>query len=124
MLWGCYPMAPWAGRLREAASFGGRTYQLPIDAAPHATHGTVYRRAWRVDDDGSIVTQQIVTRLGPDWPFPGRARQRFELAPGSLRCTPEVHAVCVPSPRQAHQTVLTWLRMSSSREAPCPCPWS
>ena len=66
---------------------GGRTYQLPIDAAPHAIHGTVYRRAWRVDDDGSIVTQQIVTRLGPDWPFPGRARQRFELAPE--------HAVCV-----------------------------
>ena len=84
MLWGCYPMAPWAGRLREGRlSFGGRTYQLPIDAAPHAIHGTVYRRAWRVDDDGSIMTQQIVTGLGPDWPFPGRARQRFELAPGS-----------------------------------------
>ena len=97
MLWGCYPMAPWAGRLREGRlSFGGRTYQLPIDAAPHAVHGTVYRRAWRVDDDGSIMTV-----LGPDWPFPGRARQRFELAPGSLRCTLEVHADEVPMPATA-----------------------
>ena len=91
MAWGSYPMAPWAGRLRRGRlSFAGRSYQLPIDAAPHAIHGTVYRRAWRVDHDGSIVTE-----LGPDWPFPGRARQRFELAPEALRCTLEVHAVCV-----------------------------
>ena len=97
MLWGCYPMAPWAGRLREGRlTFEGRTYQLPIDAAPHAIHGTVYRRAWRVDDDGSIVTE-----LGPDWPFPGRARQRFELAPGSLRCTLEIHAEDAPMPATA-----------------------
>ena len=94
MAWGSYPMAPWAGRLRRGRlSFEGRSYQLPIDAAPHAIHGTVYRRAWRVDHDGSIMTE-----LGPDWPFPGQARQRFELAPGALRCTLEVHADATAMP--------------------------
>jgi aldose 1-epimerase len=97
MLWGSYPMAPWAGRIRRGRlAFAGRSYQLPVDAAPHAIHGTVYRRAWRVDHDGSIMTE-----LGPDWPFPGRARQHFELAPGSLRCTMEVHADTSPMPAAA-----------------------
>ena len=40
MLWGSYPMAPWAGRLRRGRlSFAGRSYRLPIDAAPrHPRH--------------------------------------------------------------------------------------
>ena len=97
MLWGSYPMAPWAGRLRQGRlTHGGQTYQLPLDALPHAIHGTVYRRAWVVDDDGSLVTA-----LGPTWPFPGHARQRLDLQPGRLECTLEVHADEVPMPATA-----------------------
>ena len=82
MVWGCYPMAPWAGRLRRGRlHFEGRTYPLPIDAEPHAIHGTVYRRAWVVDEEGSMATG-----LGADWPFAGHARQRVTLEPGRLRC--------------------------------------
>jgi len=88
MVWGCYPMAPWAGRLRRGRlHFEGRTYPLPIDAEPHAIHGTVYRRAWVVDEEGSMATG-----LGADWPFAGHARQRITLEPGRLRCRLEVHA--------------------------------
>lgn len=88
MVWGCYPMAPWAGRLRRGRlHFEGRTYPLPIDAEPHAIHGTVYRRAWVVDEEGSMATG-----LGADWPFAGHARQRITLEPGRLRCRLELHA--------------------------------
>ena len=88
MVWGCYPMAPWAGRLRRGQlNFEGRTYRLPSDAEPHAIHGTVYRRAWVVDEEGSMATG-----LGADWPFAGHARQRITLEPGRLRCRLELHA--------------------------------
>ena len=37
---GMFPMAPWAGRVRDGAfEFSGESYQLPINAAPHAIHG-------------------------------------------------------------------------------------
>jgi aldose 1-epimerase len=79
MVWGCSPMAPWAGRPRRGRlHFGGRIHLLPIDAEPHAIHGTVYRRAWVVDEEGSMATG-----LGADWPFAGLARQRITLEPGA-----------------------------------------
>jgi galactose mutarotase-like enzyme len=78
--WGSYPMAPYAGRVRRGSfGFDGRTYDLPITMAPHAIHGTVLDREWAVVGDGSIATQ-----LGPDWPFKGRAIQRFELTDDHL----------------------------------------
>ena len=58
MTWGCYPMAPWAGRIRNGTfTFDGVTHQLPINLAPHAIHGTVFTRVWHVDSiDGNAVT--------------------------------------------------------------------
>jgi aldose 1-epimerase len=94
MRWGCYPMAPWAGRVRRGRLvFRGYEHLLPIDAPPHAIHGTVYRRAWAVEADGTLVTD-----LGPAWPFGGLARQRFDLEPGRLQATLEVHADLEPMP--------------------------
>ena len=92
MVWGRYPMALWTGRLRRGRlHVEGRTYALPIDAEPHAMHGTVYRRAWVVDEEGSMATG-----LGADWPFAGHARQRITLEPGRLRCRLELHADAPP----------------------------
>ena len=92
MVWGRYPMALWTGRLRRGRlHFEGRTCPLPIDAEPHAIHGTVYRRAWVVDEEGSMATG-----LGADWPFAGHARQRITLEPGRLRCRLELHADAPP----------------------------
>lgn len=86
--WGSFPMAPYAGRIRDAEfTFGGRTWRLPVMLPPHAIHGTVLDRRWHATDDTTIATE-----LGPDWPFAGGVVQRFELARNSLTCRMELHA--------------------------------
>jgi len=88
MVWGLRPNSPWAGRLRRGRLHdAGRTYRLPVDAEPHAIHGTVYRRAWVVDEEGMMAI-----RLRVDRPFAGHARQRITLEPGRLRCRLELRA--------------------------------
>ena len=86
--WGSFPMAPYAGRIRGGTfSFDGRTFDLPITMPPHAIHGTVLHRRWRVIGAGAIETG-----LGPDWPFTGRVVQRFVLSADALTCRMELHA--------------------------------
>ena len=110
MVWGCYPMALWAGRLRRGRPhFEGRTYPLPIDAEPHAIHGTVYRRAWVVDEEGSMATG-----LGADWPFAGHAWQRITLEPGRLRCRLELHPTAADGPPRPHRPAPLVLSMDLS----------
>ncbi|HEU5302817.1 MAG TPA: aldose 1-epimerase [Acidimicrobiia bacterium] len=89
---GIFPMAPWAGRVRDGAfEFGGDAYQLPINAAPHAIHGTVRDRRWDVDEyDRAHVAMSV--DLGPTWPFAGSAVQRIELTADSLSLRMEVRA--------------------------------
>lgn len=88
MRWGCYPMAPWAGRVRRGRfRFGGREYSLPRNLPPHAIHGTTFTRAWSDDGGGRISTS-----LGPEWPWAGRAVQRFVLSESALEMTLEVHS--------------------------------
>lgn len=88
ILWGCYPMAPWAGRVRNGEfEFAGRHYRLPQLRPPHAIHGTVFLREWQIE-----TSQRISTELGPDWPFRGRAVQSFSLNENSLTLQLEVHS--------------------------------
>ncbi len=88
MSWGSFPMAPYAGRIRDATfTFEGRTIPLPPTMPPHAIHGTVLDRPWQVIDETTIETG-----FGPDWPFTGRAVQRFTLTEDALTCRLEVHA--------------------------------
>ncbi len=95
--WGAFPMAPFAGRVRDAElTWRGQTYQLPANKAPHAIHGTVARTPWDVVEgpDGTGGASRAVLRcdLGDDWPWPGHAVLRYELTPAALRTTLEVHA--------------------------------
>jgi aldose 1-epimerase len=91
--WGSYPMAPWAGRVRDATfTFEGRQIHLPVRMPPHAIHGTVFYRRWRQLDDRTIEID-----LGPEWPFAGSVIQRFDLATDHLTCRIEVRAE-VPMP--------------------------
>jgi galactose mutarotase-like enzyme len=91
--WGCYPMAPWAGRVRNGVfTFAGVEYRLPVNLAPHAIHGTVYTAAWDAVDD-----RRLRCPLGADWPWPGEARQEIVLRPDGLDLRLEVHAD-VPMP--------------------------
>ena len=89
---GIFPMAPWAGRVRDGAfQFDGESYQLPINAAPHAIHGTVHDRPWVVEDsDGTRAALSV--DFGPAWPFAGTAVQRIVLTPESLALEMEVRA--------------------------------
>ena len=100
--WGCYPMAPFAGRIRDGRfRFRGRTYQLPLTMPPHAIHGTVLDRPW----DVTSVTREraeLTTDLGPDWPFRGRVVQIVALLPEGLEATLEVQA------RDAMPAALGW----------------
>ena len=43
MGWGCYPMAPFAGRIRNGVlTHGSESHQLRLNMSPHSIHGTVF----------------------------------------------------------------------------------
>jgi aldose 1-epimerase len=91
---GCFPMAPWAGRIRHGSfDFDGHRYQLPLNNPPHSIHGTARDRPW-LDHGGGVIS----TSLDPPWPFGGRVVQQLALEPDSLRLTMEVHAGDRPMP--------------------------
>lgn len=40
VMWGCYPMVPFAGRIRDGRfAFDGTTYAMPKNFGDHAMHG-------------------------------------------------------------------------------------
>ncbi|WP_461023722.1 aldose epimerase family protein [Thalassiella azotivora] len=89
--WGAFPMAPWAGRVRDGAlTWRGRTHRLPTPKPPHALHGTVARVPWEVVEHGD-ASAALRRDLGDDWPWPGHAVVRYELAPDRLTTHLEVH---------------------------------
>jgi aldose 1-epimerase len=93
--WGCYPMVPWAGRVRHGRfHFAGEEHHLPIDLAPpHAIHGLAHRTPWEVTGPASLAAD-----LNGRWAFGGVARQNLALSPTSLRLTLSLTAGDVPTP--------------------------
>lgn len=86
--WGSFPMAPFAGRIRDGRfTFEGATWQLPLTMPPHAIHGIVHDRPWTIIDGATIEV-----RLGDPWPFAGTVRQRFVLEPARMQVTMELIA--------------------------------
>ena len=82
--WGCYPMAPFAGRIRDGRfPFRDRLYDVPLSLPPNAIHGTVLDRRWEVTAR-SAEGVEFTTDLGPDWPFRGRVVQAIVLVPGGM----------------------------------------
>ena len=81
MRWGSYPMAPFAGRIRHGRfSFRGpRRTSCRSGMPPHAIHGVVWDRPWRVDDATTLSID-----LDDRWPFRGRVVQRFALDEDSM----------------------------------------
>lgn len=102
--WGCFPMAPWAGRVRQGRfRFDGVEHRLRTNHVDggyadadggagdpqrrHAIHGTVFSRPWEVvhaDATSAELTCELTGAL--DWPFPGIARQRLRLSAAGLSC--------------------------------------
>ena len=97
--WGCYPMVPWAGRLRDGIlAWRGEEHRFPAHLLPpHAIHGTLVETAWTVA--GASPSEATLTAdLVSPWPFGGHAVHRVALSPTALRATLEVHAADRPMP--------------------------
>ncbi|MYH71123.1 MAG: aldose 1-epimerase [Acidimicrobiia bacterium] len=88
LTWGCYPMVPWAGRVRDGRfEFDSQKYQLELDLPPHAIHGVGYRASWE-----ATGLETLHLNLEGLWPFGGRVEQRFEVMDQSLVVTMSVQA--------------------------------
>lgn len=78
--WGCYPLGPWAGRIRNGTfPFEGRTVRLEANLPPHAIHGLGYRSPWILAGPGRLACD-----LSELWTFGGRLDQRLVLTSDSL----------------------------------------
>lgn len=109
--WGCYLMAPYAGRVRHGRfGFEGREYVLPRNRPPHAQHGTVHDRPWEAVGDGRLVAQ-----LGPDWPWRGEVEQRVRLTDQGLTLEATVRSADAPMP--ASLGWHPWFRRDVGRDA-------
>ena len=96
--WGCYPMAPWAGRVRHGRfAFEGVGYRLDLNLAPHAIHGTVFDAQWDVESTDTRHCR-ISCDLGARWPFRGRVTQEVSVDPGGLHLSLRVCAEDGPMP--------------------------
>jgi aldose 1-epimerase len=92
--WGCYPMLPWAGRIRRGRfAFAGRDYQLPTNLQGHAIHGVGFGLPWQIRDRQAHRIE-LSCELPHDerWPFGGIAVQHIELMDDALRCRLSVQA--------------------------------
>ncbi|MGW8555176.1 aldose epimerase family protein [Streptomyces tubercidicus] len=104
--YGCFPMVPWCGRLAQGQfRNGGELHRMPLNAAPHAIHGTGRDLSWRTARKSAteaVFTYDLQDPAAP-WPYPGRVTQLVELADdgGSLTLTLGVEATADSFPAQA-----------------------
>ncbi|MFJ5973663.1 aldose 1-epimerase [Streptomyces sp. NPDC093060] len=89
---GCFPMVPWCGRIREGRFLDGATVrQMPLNSPPHAIHGTARDGAWRtarVDGHEAVITHDLTD----PWPHRGRVTHVVTLTEDSLTLTMSVEA--------------------------------
>lgn len=86
--YGSFPMVPWCGRTGNGRfRNGGTVHQMPLNAGPHAIHGTGRTTAWRQAPGATERSAAFVYDLTDPWPYPGRVTQLFELAPDHLTLT-------------------------------------
>ncbi|WP_030191375.1 aldose epimerase [Streptomyces violaceorubidus] len=82
--YGCFPMVPWCGRIRDGRfSDGAVVHQMPLNSPPHAIHGTARDAAWRtarVSADEAVITYD----LADPWPYSGRVTQVIALTEDAL----------------------------------------
>jgi aldose 1-epimerase len=97
---GCFPMAPWCGRIRDGRfRDGGTVQQMPLNAAPHAIHGTVRDGAWhvaRAEEAEAVLTYDLVA----PWPYTGRVTQLASLTEEALTLTMSVETYDSSFPAQ------------------------
>ena len=93
LTWGCYPMVPYAGRVRGAIlEFAGEQFPLRQNMSPHSIHGTVFDQTWRTLDVTSY-SALLEIELGDNWPFIGRVQHHVQVTNHSLELQLTVFAV-------------------------------
>lgn len=84
--YGWYPMAPWAGRIRNGVikNAAGQSFQLPTNFdPPHALHGFGYHSSWRDIGPGRSLLELPA-------PYQGASiEQSFEVLDDALRWSME-----------------------------------
>jgi aldose 1-epimerase len=110
LAWGCYPMVPWAGRIRHGRfRFEGVDYQLPINFGDHAIHGVGFDEPWTVTRrDADLIELELALPLDSRWPFGGIARQRIRGDGTTVRF--ELSAVAVDQAMPAAVGWHPWFR--------------
>jgi aldose 1-epimerase len=99
---GAFLMVPWCGRTENGVfRNGGVTHQLPVDAAPHAIHGTGRHAAWQEAAPATGTTAAYYFDLADPWPYPGRVTHTVELTPTQVKLTLSVEASVDSFPAQA-----------------------
>ena len=90
LLWGCYPMVPFAGRIRDGRfAWEGHVVAVPTNLAPHAIHGSGFVSIWDVIDQG---IDHAELRCDLSWSLGGFAHQHLQLLPDALVCVLTVTA--------------------------------
>lgn len=98
--WGCYPMLPWAGRIRDAGfRFAGRDIRLPANLGPHAIHGVGFVLPWQVQAHSPLAIE-LSLQLPRDarWPFGGLAVQHLLVSGRTLQLQLRLTAQEQPMP--------------------------
>ncbi|MEE4425299.1 aldose 1-epimerase [Streptomyces bugieae] len=104
--YGCFPMVPWCGRLAHGEfRNGGELHRMPLNAPPHAIHGTGRNLRWHTARTGpteAAFTYDLTDPAAP-WPYPGRVTQLVQLGAdgASLTLTMGVEATGDSFPAQA-----------------------
>lgn len=105
MLWGSFPMAPWAGRIRGGRfSFDGVGHQLAINhhdgpdpRNEHAIHGLAFDRPWHVHE---VHGTSCTCSLGFDWEFGGVVTQTVTVHDDRVAVTLVVESTGVAFPAE------------------------
>lgn len=97
LLWGVYPMIPWAGRVSDAR-IDGLDIRLEANHGPHAMHGVTYDQHWTIDRSANNAVELLCTLPPARWPLGGVAAQRITLTRGCLELEIQVQAGSVGMP--------------------------
>lgn len=119
LAWGCYPMAPWVGRLESArVPWEDDTLTVPADHGRHAIHGLLHSRPW-TPVETTPTAAAFEAELPPSWPWRGRVAQRVSVSPSGLSVA---GTIASREPMPAALGWHPWWRFDDAAEAELAVP--